>query len=207
MDDTGGGVLIDDAGLDRHRAVLRSVAAAAARGGGVVAASDEVERWLRHMRWGHAPLRGVGGGCVAPRRQALPDAAGAVAAVAAREAGAARVAEEAAWLERAMAAQRGGDAGAPSPLARGRLIATALPGSAVACADDDACSGDVCSVCLDSYTAGQMVRRLRCAHTFHADCIEPWLEAHTTCPCCRGEVMVPILSLRGWQPGAPRLAD
>lgn len=42
-----------------------------------------------------------------------------------------------------------------------------------------------CSVCLDSVVAGSTVKTLPCAHTFHATCIDPWLQRRASCPCCR----------------------
>ncbi|KAF8642630.1 hypothetical protein HU200_067311 [Digitaria exilis] len=43
-----------------------------------------------------------------------------------------------------------------------------------------------CSVCLEDFEAGEMVRRLpECGHMFHVECIDMWLESHRTCPVCR----------------------
>lgn len=39
-----------------------------------------------------------------------------------------------------------------------------------------------CAVCLDPMTGAL---QLPCGHTFHAACIKPWLQSHTTCPTCR----------------------
>lgn len=48
-----------------------------------------------------------------------------------------------------------------------------------------------CPVCLAQVEAGEKLRRLpKCAHSFHADCVDAWLRAHSTCPMCRAAVLV-----------------
>ncbi|WVZ79939.1 hypothetical protein U9M48_027461 [Paspalum notatum var. saurae] len=43
-----------------------------------------------------------------------------------------------------------------------------------------------CSVCLGVFQVGETVRLLPvCLHLFHVECIDPWLDAHSTCPICR----------------------
>ncbi|CAN6169778.1 unnamed protein product [Urochloa humidicola] len=43
-----------------------------------------------------------------------------------------------------------------------------------------------CSVCLGAFQTGETVRLLPvCLHLFHVECIDPWLDAHSTCPICR----------------------
>ncbi|PAN23830.1 hypothetical protein PAHAL_4G121600 [Panicum hallii] len=43
-----------------------------------------------------------------------------------------------------------------------------------------------CSVCLGAFQTGETVRLLPvCLHLYHAECIDPWLDAHSTCPICR----------------------
>ncbi|KAG2579400.1 hypothetical protein PVAP13_6NG277900 [Panicum virgatum] len=43
-----------------------------------------------------------------------------------------------------------------------------------------------CAVCLSEFDDDETLRLLpRCAHAFHADCIDAWLASHVTCPVCR----------------------
>ncbi|CAF2967964.1 unnamed protein product [Rotaria sp. Silwood2] len=46
---------------------------------------------------------------------------------------------------------------------------------------------DKCAVCLSEYIGGEKLKRLRCKHFFHSECIDPWLKTSTRCPICRGE--------------------
>ncbi|GJP37177.1 hypothetical protein CLOM_g21613 [Closterium sp. NIES-68] len=46
-----------------------------------------------------------------------------------------------------------------------------------------------CAVCLGEYTPGERIKVVpACAHGFHADCIDLWLAAKTTCPICRTDL-------------------
>lgn len=45
-----------------------------------------------------------------------------------------------------------------------------------------------CAICLDSSSAKSSRKRhvrLECSHSFHANCIHPWLRVQSTCPICR----------------------
>ncbi|GJP52305.1 hypothetical protein CLOM_g11431 [Closterium sp. NIES-68] len=49
-----------------------------------------------------------------------------------------------------------------------------------------------CAVCLGEYAAGERIKVVpACAHGFHADCIDLWLAAKTTCPICRTDLRRP----------------
>uniref|UniRef100_A0A0D9UY86 RING-type E3 ubiquitin transferase n=1 Tax=Leersia perrieri TaxID=77586 RepID=A0A0D9UY86_9ORYZ len=49
-----------------------------------------------------------------------------------------------------------------------------------------------CAVCIGQVDAGEKVRRLpKCSHLFHAECVDAWLRAHSTCPMCRAAVEGP----------------
>ncbi|KAI9584233.1 hypothetical protein GQX74_010568 [Glossina fuscipes] len=42
-----------------------------------------------------------------------------------------------------------------------------------------------CAVCLIDFQLNEIIRKLPCAHDFHADCADKWLKLHQTCPMCR----------------------
>jgi len=47
-----------------------------------------------------------------------------------------------------------------------------------------------CSICLEVYSDGDVLRTLNCCHVFHKECIDIWLIGlHTSkaCPCCRSD--------------------
>ncbi|XP_075474638.1 E3 ubiquitin-protein ligase ATL42-like [Primulina tabacum] len=46
-----------------------------------------------------------------------------------------------------------------------------------------------CSVCLSKFEDVEILRLLpKCKHAFHIDCIDQWLEKHSTCPICRRKI-------------------
>ncbi|CAJ0949157.1 unnamed protein product, partial [Mesorhabditis belari] len=52
-----------------------------------------------------------------------------------------------------------------------------------------------CTVCLMEFETGEGVRKLRCTHLFHVDCIDKWLVYNKKCPVCRVEVDCPAKTL------------
>lgn len=42
-----------------------------------------------------------------------------------------------------------------------------------------------CSICLDDWEIGEIVKEMPCKHRFHGDCVEKWLKIHGSCPICR----------------------
>ncbi|KAK1420881.1 hypothetical protein QVD17_22823 [Tagetes erecta] len=50
-------------------------------------------------------------------------------------------------------------------------------------------TGLECAVCLSQFDPNQVLRLLpKCNHAFHVECVDTWLEAHSTCPLCRFRV-------------------
>ncbi|OIV97802.1 hypothetical protein TanjilG_12559 [Lupinus angustifolius] len=46
-----------------------------------------------------------------------------------------------------------------------------------------------CTVCLSKFEDTEILRLLpKCKHAFHMNCIDKWLENHSTCPLCRYKV-------------------
>ncbi|GLJ09585.1 hypothetical protein SUGI_0112380 [Cryptomeria japonica] len=46
--------------------------------------------------------------------------------------------------------------------------------------------GFECAVCLCEFEEREKGRTLpACKHSFHVDCIDKWLNSHSTCPICR----------------------
>jgi len=45
--------------------------------------------------------------------------------------------------------------------------------------------GDDCTICLKKLLPKQRVTELMCGHSFHQECLAPWLEQSDVCPNCR----------------------
>ncbi|KAL5128001.1 putative RING-H2 finger protein ATL12 [Glycine soja] len=46
-----------------------------------------------------------------------------------------------------------------------------------------------CTVCLSQFEDTEILRLLpKCKHTFHMNCIDKWLESHSSCPLCRNSI-------------------
>ncbi|KAI6657702.1 E3 ubiquitin-protein ligase [Oopsacas minuta] len=48
---------------------------------------------------------------------------------------------------------------------------------------------DSCSVCLDEFMSGDVIRTLPCTHPFHKDCVDKWLYKKHTCPLCKFDIL------------------
>ena len=64
-----------------------------------------------------------------------------------------------------------------------------------------------CVICLEALAAGQEVLTLPCAHVFHFECCERWLQQSTACPLCKHNLrpvlqeMVLALGAEGFSEG------
>jgi hypothetical protein len=54
--------------------------------------------------------------------------------------------------------------------------------------------GAPCSICLDAYNEGDVVKTLLCGHTFHANCVDVWLSRSATCPLCNHRLLPAVLA-------------
>jgi Ring finger domain len=50
----------------------------------------------------------------------------------------------------------------------------------------------MCLVCQCDYVDGDELRILPCSHTFHRQCVDPWLLDHDVCPSCREPIVVVV---------------
>ncbi|KAJ2949406.1 hypothetical protein O0L34_g15320 [Tuta absoluta] len=73
----------------------------------------------------------------------------------------------------------------PPPLPREQI--NQIPSQPVTA--EQAANNATCSVCWDVFQVGEMVSKLECDHIFHANCIQPWLQLHATCPICRRSLL------------------
>jgi len=48
---------------------------------------------------------------------------------------------------------------------------------------------DECIVCMAQFAMGQSLRKLKCNHFYHQQCIDSWLLKSIQCPLCRTEVL------------------
>ncbi|XP_058213772.1 putative RING-H2 finger protein ATL12 [Rhododendron vialii] len=52
-----------------------------------------------------------------------------------------------------------------------------------------------CAVCLSKFEDVEVLRLLpKCKHAFHINCVDQWLESHSSCPLCRQRISVEDLT-------------
>lgn len=52
-----------------------------------------------------------------------------------------------------------------------------------------------CGICLNEYERDDSIRIFRCAHHFHATCVDKWLSHTGDCPYCRASIAEPQAAL------------
>lgn len=50
------------------------------------------------------------------------------------------------------------------------------------------CEG-TCVICLETMQVDYVIRRFKCGHSFHDECIIEWLTKENSCPICRSPVL------------------
>lgn len=112
--------------------------------------------------------------------------------------------QAAAFLQEALDAQ-GGGAEQTHPASEA-AIASMASGTYSAAAPSSDCRGDSCPVCQDDIVDGDEYIQMPCKHSYHKDCLLPWLKEHNTCPSCRAAVeeQPPPVSTPGEQPPQPQ---
>jgi hypothetical protein len=46
----------------------------------------------------------------------------------------------------------------------------------------------VCCICLSKFSNDEDLRELPCAHIFHMECVDKWLQINALCPLCKAEI-------------------
>ena len=49
---------------------------------------------------------------------------------------------------------------------------------------------DICSICYDTDNSAPRYTLPNCSHTFHVECLKPWLNKMNTCPECRSIIKI-----------------
>lgn len=55
--------------------------------------------------------------------------------------------------------------------------------------DNELETEEVCSICIEDFVAGDVIRELPCTHKFHKTCVDPWLISKHNCPNCKINVL------------------
>lgn len=73
-------------------------------------------------------------------------------------------------------------------VARGASAGTLAALPKVVCTPATSTCGDRCAICLGDVEAGDVIKHLRCNHSFHDTCIDAWLTKRAICPICKSDV-------------------
>ncbi|TVU21532.1 hypothetical protein EJB05_31173 [Eragrostis curvula] len=46
----------------------------------------------------------------------------------------------------------------------------------------------LCCICLSKFSNNEDLRELPCAHVFHMECVDKWLQINALCPLCKAEI-------------------
>jgi hypothetical protein len=53
---------------------------------------------------------------------------------------------------------------------------------------NDSSTGEICSICFEQLSFGEVKRKLNCKHAFHKKCIDKWFKKNINCPVCRTDI-------------------
>ncbi|KAI8620744.1 hypothetical protein BC830DRAFT_1097358 [Chytriomyces sp. MP71] len=48
-----------------------------------------------------------------------------------------------------------------------------------------------CAICLEIWKNGDVIKKLKCGHSYHENCLVLWLDEHDQCPMCRYKLQRP----------------
>ena len=46
-----------------------------------------------------------------------------------------------------------------------------------------------CVICMESFKENEKIRKLKCSHIFHLNCIDGWFENNKNCPICKKDIL------------------
>ena len=68
---------------------------------------------------------------------------------------------------------------------------------------EEGCDGS-CTICLDDYEEGDLIKELPCGHSYHQECIDPWLlQKSSLCPLCKQNIIAGAEDLHAAPAPAP----
>jgi len=61
-------------------------------------------------------------------------------------------------------------------------------------------SQKTCPVCHDDFQNNEKVKKLNCNHSYHTNCIDPWLSKEKRCPLCMTDIVISDLATLMFRP-------